>query len=158
MLELQHVSPHPPPLHASIVLLNTTIALPTIFIQISIPTPSIVPEILFIVTWRRAVYIGLKICEFPNVAQTSSSFVVIITQDANLHQHFRIPWQKANLLFILIINQTITLRSICTNPNAIPTHIKCTQIEIWRIPRGKADEVASIPLGEVNRESCSVSA
>ncbi len=53
--------------------------------------PSMVRAILFIITRRRAVVIGLKIWETKyicqDVAQTSLPFLELITRDANLDHH-----------------------------------------------------------------------
>ncbi len=58
---------------------------------ISITTPSSVRKITLIVTYRRAVVIGLTICEhkypFSDVAQASLTFLVLINRDANLNHY-----------------------------------------------------------------------
>ncbi len=82
-----------PRLYVSIVSINMASALPTIFLPIRISYPSIVHEIIFIVTCWRAVVIGLLISEYkyplPDVAKISLCFWLLITGDANLHRFFR---------------------------------------------------------------------
>ncbi len=80
MLQLQTLEPNPPlPFHVSIVLINLTLALVTIFILAHLSTLSIVHVCSFIDTWRHAEVIDLKICESnypcPDVAQTFLSFI-----------------------------------------------------------------------------------
>ncbi len=80
MFELWTLDSTSPLFYVSIVFISLTPAIPTVFILAYISTRSIVHAIPLIVTWRSAVVIDLKICEYkshyPDVAQTSFVFLV----------------------------------------------------------------------------------